>query len=137
MKKLICAVARWWPSALTTCAVLWITLAEHPAPEVDMPVIPNMDKVVHAIMMGGLTGAVIFDRMRAVRHAPSRTWLAWLAVGVTAFSAADEVAQSLLTATRTADALDLAADVAGILAALTIAPRVCARVLQINSCKLR
>ena len=48
---------------LVTGAILWLTLAPHPLPESDMPVIPGMDKVVHGCMFGGLYFILAFDAL--------------------------------------------------------------------------
>ena len=61
---------------LVTGAILWLTLAPHPLPESDMPVIPGMDKVVHGCMFGGLYFILAFDALlwrigKKKNHPPS------------------------------------------------------------------
>jgi len=113
--------------------ILYATLASHPIPDDTMPMIPHIDKLIHAIMMGGLTGAIAFDYQRARRSAyvlSPRIMLA-IAAGVLIFSAIDECLQSALTAERTGDLLDLLADLLGILLALPTAPPAIRHLLKI------
>lgn len=124
-------ILRWWPSAVTLGAVLWLTLAPEPLGEIEPPGFlgPYADKVVHFIMFGGLTGAIVFDIVRAgMRLDLLRK--AVLVVAMTAFAAADEWAQGAMHIGRTADILDLAADTAGILTAIVIAPPLCRHLLH-------
>ena len=46
---------------VTLAAVLWLTLAPQPLPDLDVPPFDGLDKVMHAVMMGGLAGAFMFD----------------------------------------------------------------------------
>lgn len=126
-------VYRWWPTALTLCAVLWLTLAPDPVPDTDVPLFPGVDKLVHAIMMGGLTGAVLFDWQRAEPGKESR--LSWRTVLVVAlvmlvFSAVDEWAQGAMALGRSTDPLDFAADAAGIAVASLAAPPLIGRIFR-------
>lgn len=121
-------VKMWWPTALTLAAVLWLTLAQNPTPDIEMPMLfPHVDKVVHAIMMGGLCGAAIFDYKRVSRppRPVSRRFMVWLAVAMIVFSAADELAQSAMGVGRAGDVLDFGADLAGVAFAMLAAPTVC------------
>lgn len=122
----------WWPSMLTLCVVLWLTLVRNPLPDTEFTYawFEHSDKVVHYIMMGGLTGAVIFDRMRQTRHAPSVIFMVIIFVAVALFSALDEWAQQAMHNGRTADAYDFIADVAGSFTALLAAPPVVKLILK-------
>ena len=114
--------------------ILYATLAEHPVPDNTLPLIPHIDKLIHAIMMGGLTGAVAFDYQRARRAASVLTVRVMLtiALGVLVFSAVDEILQSALTAERSGDPLDLLADAVGILVAFLTAPFAILRIFHID-----
>ncbi len=115
---------------VVVAVILYATLVSHPLPDDTMPMIPHIDKLIHAIMMGGLTGAIAFDYQRARRSAyvlSSRVMLA-IAAGVLIFSAIDECLQSVLTAERSGDIIDLL----GILVALLSAPPVICRLLKIK-----
>lgn len=126
-------IKNWWPSALTLLVVLWATLAKDPTGDVSVPMFEGADKIVHFIMFGGLTGAFIFDRHRALWHSgrkPSAPFITVLVIAMTAFAFADEWAQDAMHLGRTADAADLLADAAGILTGAITAPPVVARVLR-------
>lgn len=123
-----------WPSLLTLGVVLWLTLFPDPTPDLEIPSFLGeyADKIVHAIMMGGLTGAFIFDMKRrtpgAPRTLPVRTYC-WLAVGMLLFCVADEWAQDAMNLGRSGDVYDLLADAVGIGIALIAAPPVCNRLI--------
>ncbi len=124
---------RYWPSMVTLAAVLWLTLAPQPLPDLDVPPFDGLDKVMHAIMMGGLAGAFMFDWRRGGRWnlrknntgsqrelTPGAVFVISLCVAV--FSAADEWAQGALGMGRTSDVYDLIADIVGIVVAALTAP---------------
>lgn len=131
----MCIIKNYWPSMAVVAFILYATLAAHPVPDNSLPVIPHIDKLIHAIMMGGLTGAIAFDYQRARRGASvlTRRVMLAIALGVLIFSAADEIMQSALTAERSGDPLDLLADAVGILIALPSAPPAIRRLLHIRS----
>lgn len=99
-------------------AILYLMLTPHPPKPENLPMFEGADKVVHACMMGGLMLTAVFDRVRA---GMSRTaaGIAATALWVMAFGVYSELLQGALTANRTADILDVAADWAGTLLAAT------------------
>lgn len=124
-----------WPSALTLVLVLWLTLSPDPAPDMVVPSFLGKyaDKLIHAIMMGGLCGAVIFDMKRHGENVPrqlSLRFYVWLCVCMLFFSAADELVQGAMGMGRSADVYDFCADAVGIFIALLLAPSVCDRVIR-------
>lgn len=132
MKRL---VRHWWPTILTVLAVLWLTLAPNPTPDVEIPSFLGeyADKVVHAIMFGGITAVVIFDYKRRLPDAPrplTAGAVSALAIAVIIFSIADEWAQGVMGLGRSADILDLAADFAGMFIAMLVAPWICNAIIS-------
>lgn len=132
---------RYWPSALTLAAVLWLTLASQPLPDLDVPSFEGLDKIVHAVMMGGLTGALMFDYHRRGRWnlrknntgsqrklTPGVVVVICLCVAV--FSAVDEWAQGALGMGRSSDFYDWIADMVGIIVAALTAPAAITALLQ-------
>lgn len=114
---------RWWPSALCVALVLYATLSADPAGADELVLFPGADKLIHAIMFGGLAGAIAFDSCRSnPAHCVSRSRMTAIAVGVIIFGALDEAAQALLTDTRSAEWLDFAADCTGVAVAWLTAP---------------
>ena len=133
-RKIGRAISAWWPTALTLAAVLWLTLAQDPVPELeDVTLFAGADKVVHYIMFGGLTSAFIFDyvRLRRARMQDACTQkgrrllkpasLVILGVVMMALAWGDELAQGAMGLGRARDVYDFLADSAGIVTALLIA----------------
>lgn len=132
MDKLKTILKRYWPSALTLAVVIYATLFPDPVGAEELPPIPHIDKLIHAVMMGGLFGAIVFDTQRCNRDKKLKPrFLVVTALAVTAFSIADEIAQASLIEGRSGDILDLAADWAGIAAAYFLAPPVVRKVLKV------
>lgn len=122
MKTLI----NWWPSAIVIAVIIYATWVPHPLPEEDIPLIPHIDKIIHAIMMGGLTGALMFDyyRSSSSHRMTVRTVIFFTAIAM-AFSIVDETVQGLLPIGRPSDVVDLFADWLGcVVAAFTAPPAV-------------
>ncbi|MDE7427011.1 MAG: VanZ family protein [Muribaculaceae bacterium] len=116
-------IRQWWPSALTLCAVLYITLSTDPAGSQSLPPIPYLDKLIHAIMMGGLSGAFAFDTARSSKsHSITRRQMLKIVVAVMVFSVADEWAQQTFTQSRSGEWGDIAADWLGCVVAFFTAP---------------
>ncbi len=126
-------IKRYWPSALTLAVVLYATLCSDPLGADELPAIPNIDKLIHAVMMGGLFGAIVFDTQRAhPDRRLSRRFLMITAAAIMIFGAADEVAQTMMGAGRSGDFLDLAADWTGVAVGYFTAPYAVRRVLKLK-----
>lgn len=116
----------YWPTILTLGVVLYATLSPDPLPDGTPPLFPGFDKLIHAIMMGGLCGAIMFDyyRQKPTSGRLSNSVKLWVVVALVLFSGLDEILQPLLTDNRQGDFLDFLADLGGILVALVAAPPV-------------
>jgi len=126
-------IRRWWPTILTLGLVLWLTLAPDPVPTEDLPLFPGADKLVHAIMMGGLAGAVMFDYERdGVRRAQRLTpkVVRTVVLCMAFFCAIDEWAQGEMGLGRSTDILDLLADWVGVVVAAIVTPPLLRRILR-------
>lgn len=116
MKKALCD---WFLTLVTLAAILWLTLAPDPLPdEMDIPLFPGADKVVHGLMMAGLVWAACLDLMRKDRSLPHWRRLRSMTVGVIVvlvclFGGGIELVQKAMAMGRGADPLDFAADAAG------------------------
>lgn len=116
-------IRKWWPTGLVVAVILYATLSPDPAGAVHIPLFPGADKLIHAIMFGGLAGAVAFDWQRANRSRRiGRRLMAAFCAGCVVAGALDEIAQGLLTDGRAAEFLDFVADTAGIAVAYFLAP---------------
>ena len=119
MKTLFC----YWPTAIVVAVIIYATLFPHPVGADELPVIPGIDKLIHAIMFGGLTGALIFDYARSHdRTLPSRGIAALFALASTLAGGGIELLQDAMQLGRGADIYDFIADAAGAFAAFFIAP---------------
>lgn len=114
----------WWPTILIVLVILWLTLAPQPLPENDIELFPGADKIVHALMMGGLTAVALYDfsrsgewRIGKVRH----HIIIWVGIAAIVFSAIDEWAQGAMGLGRSSDYNDLIADTIGIITVCVIA----------------
>lgn len=112
----------WWPTAIVAGGILWLTLAPHPVGHVKVELFPGADKVVHALMMGTLTAAALFDWWRGPgrERGLNRRAVMTILLSVILFSVADEWAQGAMGLGRTSDPADLLADIAGILLAASL-----------------
>lgn len=117
--------------ALTMLALLtfaWLTLAPDPLPVDDsMMWFEGADKVVHALMLWGITCAVIFDYKRSAKPMPralTKRRVCLIFVCMLMLSAVDETLQTLMGVGRTGDVCDLIADCIGIIVGLLTAPAI-------------
>lgn len=101
-------------SGLTVALILWLTLAPHPTGDLDLPLFPGADKIVHGIMFGFLTFVVLLEMMK------HRGWslLPLTAIAVVAFICAIfgigiELLQRAMGLGRSFEVLDMLADTAG------------------------
>lgn len=70
-KQLIKRLPPFTLTAIVTAAVLYLTLVPKPLPDNDIEWFEGADKVVHAIMMLGITGSLGLDYMRPIRPSGS------------------------------------------------------------------
>lgn len=113
---------RWLITAVCTALILYLTLVPKPLPDNDLPLWEHTDKIVHAIMFGGLYFCIYIDLWRGRRGPGRAAWLATLPV--IAFGGLIEILQQAMNMGRGGDLLDFAADTAGVLLVRLILPRV-------------
>lgn len=116
-------------TAMVTAAILWLTLAPHPLPADTVPMIPGMDKVVHACMFGSLYLAIAFDALRwrevkkrEVRPYVGKSGAVLYSVVAIAFGGTIELVQGAMEMGRGCDVWDFVADAVGVVAAVLLAP---------------
>lgn len=114
MKKWLSKLPGWSLSIATLVAILWLTLAPEPVGDVDIPLFPGADKVVHAIMFGGLTLMLLLDRKRRdwTQRVP-RLFIPAAALLSSAIGLLVEFAQGWMGLGRSFDMMDFPADSAG------------------------
>ncbi|MDE6396092.1 MAG: VanZ family protein, partial [Muribaculaceae bacterium] len=72
------------------------------------------DKLIHAIMMGGLSSAILFDYRRSGKKITSKICFnvgLWMII----FSMIDEIGQSAMNLGRTFELMDFLADTGGVI----------------------
>lgn len=114
-------ISAWWPTALVVAIILYATLSSDPVGDIDMPLIPHLDKLIHAIMFGGLFSAIAFDSYRDGYCMTRYRLLMYAAIAVAA-GGATELLQYAEDNVRSADWLDFAADAGGVVIAFFTAP---------------
>lgn len=120
-RKLIGMVPTGLLSGITVVIILWLTLAPHPTGDLDLPLFPGADKVVHALMFGFLTFVVLLEMMKHRRW----TVVPLAAIGCVAFICAIfgigiEIGQRAMGLGRSFEVLDILADSAGAFGAAAI-----------------
>lgn len=101
-------------SVLTVLLILWLTLAPHPTGEIEIPLFPGADKVVHLLMFAFLTCIVLLETMKHSSWKPlSLVKIAFIAFGCAIFGFVIELVQHLMGLGRSFEVLDILADSAG------------------------
>lgn len=101
-------------TGVTVAAILWLTLAPHPTGDVEIPLFPGADKVVHSIMFGFLTMIVLLESMKYYKWEPlSLARIGVVAFICSAFGVGIEVAQRAMGMGRSFEILDILADACG------------------------
>lgn len=113
----------WWPSGLVIIVVLYLTCWPDPLPSETIPIFPGADKLFHAIMFGGIVGALDFDYFRVHRVLPYSIKLCFAFCAI-ALGAVTELIQSIEIIGRSCDFFDFCADIVGVLIAFFSAPPV-------------
>ncbi len=113
--------------------IIYATLSNDPGKDIDLPLFPGADKLIHAIMFGGFAGAMAFDWQRAHRSSrlTHRKMLLFCIIAA-ATGVIDEICQIYLTETRSGEILDFVADCTGIAVAYFTAPPAVRYVLGIR-----
>ncbi|MDE6287826.1 MAG: VanZ family protein [Muribaculaceae bacterium] len=122
-RKILTFFSAWWPSMIVVAVILYATWVPKPLDPDDIPPIPEIDKIIHAVMMGGFVGALLFDIRRHRRDIVlSLRLVLKVALAVAVFSAVEEFVQGILPIGRPSDPLDLVADWIGVIFGALLAP---------------
>lgn len=123
IKRFIKGCPSWIFTTIVVLAILYLTLVPKPLPDIDIPLFPGADKVVHGIMMGGLMLCVGLDLARQNRDwsaTPPKICLITATLAVIAFGGAIELIQGAMKMGRGEDIYDFLADAIGALTGLII-----------------
>ncbi len=114
LRSILTKLPPWCLSVLCLLAILWLTLAPKPLGDLEPPLFEGADKVVHAIMFGGMTAMLILDRIRRNNWSPASSTFVWNAAFASALlGVLIEVAQHLMGLGRGFDKYDIYADFDG------------------------
>lgn len=134
MSKIKTFFIDFWPTLIVIAVILYATLSSDPIGANKLPLIPHIDKLIHAIMMGGLFSAISFDCQRRDKSRNVLTWrfLLTLFLIMICFSMSDEIMQKLMKNGRGAEFLDFVADMVGCIVAMLLAPPAIRKVLHLR-----
>ena len=108
------ALPSWILTIVVTLAILYLTLWPDPLPDDTPQLFPGADKVVHALMFGGLTLVLLIDRQRGMHWRPLRKGFVWSVALVSAvFGAVIECLQWAMGLGRGFEIADIIADTVG------------------------
>ena len=129
MKEFLYKIPAYLPTVIVLILLFYLTLDPQPLPPIDVPML-NFDKVVHIIMMGGVSFAIMFDYKRRERQRvlPLSVKL-YVLVGTIALGAFIELAQGTDFIHRGCDLWDGVANALGCLLSFIIAPPILRRLL--------
>lgn len=109
------------PSLIVIAVIAYATLYPDPLPDDDMQLFPHFDKLIHAIMFGGMAGALAFDYRRSANKLSKRAMLACCAIAA-GYGLLTEILQIATGMGRSGDLCDFVADCIGIAVAYFSAP---------------
>lgn len=122
-------IKHWWPSFLTFAVVVYATIFPHPVGADELALFPGYDKLIHAIIMGGMASAVMFDYRRGGRILSKRVVI-FVALCTAVFAFVDEWIQHIVSPNRIYDIWDILAGIGGIVIASFTAPPVINRIFR-------
>lgn len=114
IKNLLLRIPKWLPTISTILLIFWLTLAPHPVGEMDIPLFPYADKMVHGIMFGWLALMLIFDEWRSGKERKISHSMICLSVAASALlGIAIEYLQLRMGLGRSFETSDMVADTIG------------------------
>lgn len=114
VKETLRRLPAWILTIVTLAAIFWLTLAPHPVGDMDIPLFPGADKIVHALMFGFLTFVILLDLSRGEEWRKIKGWeLIMSAVASIALGVVTEYIQRAMNLGRSFDILDMVADAVG------------------------
>lgn len=129
LKNIKIPLKRWWPTTLTLLVVLYATLWPDPVGADNVMLFPYADKLIHAIMMGGLSSAILFDYRRSGKKITINTCFI-VSLIMIIFSLLDETGQYVMGLGRSFELLDLAADTGGVILGIILSRPVINKIFE-------
>lgn len=114
VKEKLRRLPAWILTIVTLAVIFWLTLAPHPVGDMDLPLFPGADKIVHALMFGFLTSVILLDLSRGGEWRKIKGWeLIISAAASIALGVVIEYIQQAMNLGRSFDILDMVADAVG------------------------
>lgn len=125
----ISRLPRWLCTIVVACIILWLTLLPRPLGDIEPPLFPGADKIVHALMFGALAAAILFDYLR--QHQWYKVSAAVVGISALISIAAGiviEYAQGYMQMGRSNDPIDMIADAIGVILIVALWPLIQSRI---------
>lgn len=129
MKEFINKIPAYLPSVIVLLLLFYFTLVPQPLPPIKMPML-NVDKVVHIVMMWGVSSTIMFDyKRREQQRVLSLSVKVYILVGTVMLGSLIELAQGIEFINRGCDVWDGVANVIGCLLAFFTTPKILRKLL--------
>lgn len=129
MSDFLYKIPTYLPTAIVLVLLFYLTLVPQPLPPIDVPMF-NADKVVHMVMMWGVSSVIMFDYKRRERQRElSLSVRFYIMVGTILLGAFIELAQGTELIHRGCDLWDGIANAVGCVLAFFITPPLLRRLL--------
>ncbi|MBQ2838491.1 MAG: hypothetical protein IJE73_02460 [Muribaculaceae bacterium] len=129
MSDFLYKIPTYLPTAIVLVLLFYLTLVPQPLPPIDVPML-NADKVVHMVMMWGVSSVIMFDYKRRERQRVlSLSVRFYIMVGTILLGAFIELAQGTELIHRGCDLWDGIANAVGCVLAFFITPPLLRRLL--------
>ena len=129
MSDFLYKIPTYLPTAIVLALLFYFTLVPQPLPPIDVPML-NADKVVHMVMMWGVSSVIMFDYKRRERQRVlSLSVRFYIMLGTIVLGAFIELAQGTELIHRGCDLWDGIANAVGCVLAFFITPPLLRRLL--------
>lgn len=129
MKDFLYRIPAYLPTAIVLLLLFYFTLVPQPLPPIKVPML-NADKLVHLVMMWGVSGTIMFDYKRRERQRmlPLSVKL-YIMLGTIALGSLIELAQGTDFINRGCDIWDGVANAVGCVVSFFVTPPILRRLL--------
>ena len=129
MKDFLYRIPAYLPTTIVLLLLFYFTLMPQPLPPIEVPML-NADKLVHLVMMWGVSGTIMFDYKRRERQRmlPLSVKL-YIMLGTIALGSLIELAQGTDFINRGCDIWDGVANAVGCVVSFFVTPPILRRLL--------
>ena len=129
MKEFLYKIPPYLPTVIVLALLFYLTLVPQPLPPIEVPML-NADKIVHMVMMWGVSFTILFDYKRRERQRmlPLSVKL-YIMLGTIALGSLIELAQGTDFINRGCDIWDGVANAVGCVVSFFVTPPILRRLL--------